>query len=329
MRRGMAQEPTDPPIGGIVPVGRVFISYVREDSSCIDWLQSTLEAASIPVWRDTEDLWPGEDWRTKIRQAITNDALVFVACFSRASVSRHKSYQNEELALAIEQFRLRRPGDPWFFPVRLDECDIPNYDIGGGRTLESIQHVDLFGDRSNEEVTRLISTIQRIPGWNPDTTAIQKRSRRPTIADIPWRIMAVLLAVVTLGIASFVASQILDGRGSRTVTGSVLCESGRPVVGVWIAASTGQVDSGFAHLGPPDVSGISSPIGATGTYSYRLPHGGSYAAHVGCGGTAQDWASANYSPLLSNPHVHLRCNDPISSASGATVRGQCIAAAVS
>jgi hypothetical protein len=89
-----------------------FISYVREDANHVDWLQSKLETARVPVWRDTADLWPGEDWRAKIRQAIQDDALVFVACFSRASLARHRSYQNEELALAIDEYRLRSPDIP-------------------------------------------------------------------------------------------------------------------------------------------------------------------------------------------------------------------------
>jgi hypothetical protein len=31
-------------------------------------------------------IWPGEDWRAKIRRVITGDALVFIALFSRASL---------------------------------------------------------------------------------------------------------------------------------------------------------------------------------------------------------------------------------------------------
>ena len=143
-------------------VGHAFISYVREDSRQVDGLQRTLQDAGIPVWRDTTDLWPGEDWRANIRRAITDNALVFVACFSHASVARGKSYQNEELALAIEQMRLRRPDDPWLIPVRLDECRIPEWDIGGGRTLTSIQRVDLFGDRSGDGAARLAGAILRI-----------------------------------------------------------------------------------------------------------------------------------------------------------------------
>src|SRR5712691_11063973 len=47
--------------------GHVFISYVRDDVSAVDLLQEKFEEASVPVWRDTSDLWPGEEWRSKIR----------------------------------------------------------------------------------------------------------------------------------------------------------------------------------------------------------------------------------------------------------------------
>jgi hypothetical protein len=146
------------------PPGHAFISYVREDSARVDRLQRTLEAAGIRVWRDTADLWPGEDWRMKIRHAITDNALVFIACFSLNSLAREKSYQNEELALAIDQLRLRRPDVPWLIPVRFDDCHIPDYNIGGGRTLASIQRAELFGDRYKREASRLVTTALRLLG---------------------------------------------------------------------------------------------------------------------------------------------------------------------
>jgi hypothetical protein len=142
--------------------GHAFLSYVREDSAKVAQLQALLQDAGIPVWRDTADLWPGEDWRAKIRHAITNDALVFLACFSSNSLVRDKSYQNEELALAIEQLRQRSPENPWLIPIRLDSCDIPDRDIGYGRTLRAIQHADLFDDYYEEGARRLIIVVKKI-----------------------------------------------------------------------------------------------------------------------------------------------------------------------
>jgi transcriptional regulator with XRE-family HTH domain len=321
--------------------GHAFISYVREDAHRIDRLQQALEAAGIPVWRDTAALWLGEDWRAKIRQAITDDALVFVACYSRASLQRRRSYQNEEIVLAIEQLRQRRPDDPWLIPVRLDECDIPDLDIGGGRTLTSIQRADLFGDRYDEELAKLIAAVSRILGRRTGPTARPRALAPPTPvgagrtgrswlkAGLTAKIAVVLLIAAALLVPGiYVLSRTLGGQSSTTVTGSVVCESGRPVVGVWIAASTGQDDSGFAHLGPPNPSGISYPIGSNGTYSYRLPHGGPYAVHVGCGGNARDWTSSNYSPLVSSRTVRLRCQDRSVSALGTNSRGRCLVTSV-
>jgi hypothetical protein len=143
--------------------GHVFISYVHEDRASVDKLQEILDSAGIPVWRDTEDLWPGEDWRLKIRRAITNESLTFIACFSKNSNARELTYQNEELVLAIEQLRKRPPGGtPWLIPIRLDDCVIPEYEIGAGRLLDSLQAVDLFGENRELAASRLIASIMRI-----------------------------------------------------------------------------------------------------------------------------------------------------------------------
>jgi hypothetical protein len=167
----------DEPEGDKV-AGHVFISYAREDSRSADELQQLLEGAGIPVWRDTADLWPGEDWRAKIRHAITGNALAFIACFSMTSLSRGKSYQNEELTLAIEQLRTRPPEDRWLIPVRLDECEIPDRDIGAGRTLTSIHHIDLFGDHFDDSRARLVEAVQRILKRHANVGVTTRRSSR-------------------------------------------------------------------------------------------------------------------------------------------------------
>lgn len=152
-------------VGGAGSGGmHAFLCYARQDTAAVDRLQAALEAAGVRVWRDTAQLWPGEDWREKIRQAITGDALAFVACFSRAGLARDKSYQHEELALAADEFRLRRPHVPWLIPVRMDDCEIPDLPLGGGRTLAHLQRADLFGEQREQETTRLVTAITRILG---------------------------------------------------------------------------------------------------------------------------------------------------------------------
>lgn len=137
----------------------VFLCYARVDAVEVDRLQAVLKAAGIMVWRDTDELWPGQDWRARIREAITENAVAFVACFSRAALARDKSFQYQELFLAADEFTTRRPDVPWLIPVRLDDCQIPAWPIGGGRTLRSLQYADLFGDQQERQTARLVQVI--------------------------------------------------------------------------------------------------------------------------------------------------------------------------
>jgi TIR domain len=168
------------------------MSYVREDSAQADRLYDALVTAGISVWRDTASLWPGQDWRQAIRRAITDSALVFIVCFSSKSIARTHSYQNEELLLAVEQLRLRHPGTPWLIPVRFDDCEIPDYDIGGGRTLSSIQRADLFGDDIDLATARLIATIFAIFRSNSVASPISERTSLHGSRDVLRRVCVAL-----------------------------------------------------------------------------------------------------------------------------------------
>lgn len=142
----------------------VFISYVREDSDAVDALCAILEAAQIPYWRDRSSLGPGDAWRAKIREAIRDGSLVFLACFSDNSRAKDRSYMNEELTLAIEEFRKMPPGRTWMIPVRFDEGNVPDWDLGAGRTLGDLNYCDLFGPRHVASAAGLVTTILRLTG---------------------------------------------------------------------------------------------------------------------------------------------------------------------
>jgi biotin carboxyl carrier protein len=166
--------------------GHAFLSYVREDSAHVDRLQQILEVADIPVWRDSVQLWPGQDWRAQIRSAITRDALAFLACFSQASVARAQSYQNEELNVAIEQLRLRPRHVTWLIPIRFDYCEIPDWDIGSGRTLQYLHYADLFGDRYHQNAERLVQVVRQILGHGREaegrSASVARKDRAPEIS---------------------------------------------------------------------------------------------------------------------------------------------------
>jgi hypothetical protein len=201
--------------------GRVFMSYVTEDSRAADRLRTALERAGIPVWHASEDLAPGADWRHAIRAAIADDAVVFLACFSRAGLARAVSYQREELNLAIEQSRQRSPEVPWLIPVRFDDCIVPDWDIGAGRTLRSLQYADLFGDRREAELARLVAFVRDAVGQQATIGIPSPPKRR-----LPGRPPRIAVAAAVLAVAAGVIAAILaasdgpgPGRGSMTVPG--------------------------------------------------------------------------------------------------------------
>jgi hypothetical protein len=142
--------------------GYAFLSYAREDAKAVDRIQERLHNEGVTVWRDINDLWPGQDWKTEIRKAITRGTLAFIAFFSQAAVRRTKSHMREELLLAVDEFRARPPGRPWLIPVRLEDCELPDLDLGMGRTLDSIQRVDLFGQARERQTDRLIATVAQL-----------------------------------------------------------------------------------------------------------------------------------------------------------------------
>lgn len=167
------------------PQGHAFISYVHEDSDLVDALEAFLEASGIRVWRDKNELWPGDEWKIEIRRAIQRNALAFIACFSEASTAKDRSYQNEELVLATEEYRLRRPGHPWLFPVRFSDIEPPPYDLGAGKTLDALQRTDLFGDTREPNLGRLAMSVSRVINPAAQATARPDPQRDSPAASMP------------------------------------------------------------------------------------------------------------------------------------------------
>lgn len=163
-----------------------FISYVNEDTEQVDGLCKVLEAAQIPYWRDRNDLPPGVNWKAKIRDAIRSGALVFIACFSENSRTKHKSVMNEELTLAVEEFRQMAPGVTWLIPVRLDDGPIPEWDLGAGRALGDLQYVSLFGDQYATEAVKLAAAVSLAMGTNsPDPATTRAAVEEAAEEDRP------------------------------------------------------------------------------------------------------------------------------------------------
>lgn len=164
----------------------VFISYVREDNEHVDKLCKLLEAAKIPYWRDRKDLGPGDAWKKKIRDAIQSGTAVFVACFSGRQRGKGPSYMNEEMTLAVEQFRLRPPNKTWLIPVRFDDGEIDEWELGAGRWLSDFNYADLFGDDYAANAVTLIASINDVLGGAaPDSTTVRASIEEAEASERP------------------------------------------------------------------------------------------------------------------------------------------------
>jgi hypothetical protein len=87
---------------------------------------------------------------------------------------------NAELRLAVDQIRLMKPGQVWLLPVRLDNCELPHFDIGNNRTLDSLQRIDLFGPNRDANLVRLTTAVKGILGTSAATPATAATAVSPS-----------------------------------------------------------------------------------------------------------------------------------------------------
>lgn len=140
----------------------VFISYCHENMSIVDRIYGELTSRGIKVWLDRNELIPGAAWKQAVQQAI-HQGDFFIACFSKASIARDQTYMSEELSLAVKKLRERPFDRVWFILVRLDECDIPDIDIGDGETLRDLHYVDLYKEWETgiQDLVKIIAVTQK------------------------------------------------------------------------------------------------------------------------------------------------------------------------
>jgi glycosyltransferase involved in cell wall biosynthesis len=117
----------------------VFISYAKEDEKIANRLYKDLKNIkkyNIEPWIDTENILPGQKWKTSISKAI-KDSSCFIALFSSNSISK-KGYVQKELKLAMDLLDEYPISEIFLIPIRLNRCE-PIDD-----KLQDIQWVDFF-----------------------------------------------------------------------------------------------------------------------------------------------------------------------------------------
>jgi|GEM_PF-3055826 len=147
-------------------LAHVFLSYVHENNSQVDRLKADLENAGVETWIDRYQIVPGKLWKREIRKAI-RDGAFFIACFSGEFKSRSYTPMHSELYIAIEELQNRAFEQDWFIPLKLTPCEIPDINVGAGRSLSDIQCLPMYPDW-DASVQRLIQSLSGVSLVPPD-----------------------------------------------------------------------------------------------------------------------------------------------------------------
>ena len=139
-------------------MSHAFISYVSEDMAIADYFEEILKKNGIKIWRDTNNLGAGARWKDHILEGIRAGGY-FLPLFTKKWLQRERTYANEELAIAIEELRMRPRDNVWFIPIRVDDCQIPDRPIGGGERMSDIQRVDIGLLGWGKGLTKLLTAL--------------------------------------------------------------------------------------------------------------------------------------------------------------------------
>ena len=131
----------------------VFLSYASSDKQRVQKLFSLLSANGIEVWLDRADLQTSEEYMDVIHKAIRG-SRAFMVCMSKAWLRRGR-YAKQELEFALKVAERRKN---FVFPVKLESSRMPT-------TLSEFHFVELFGDHSKENLTKLVFQLRnRVKG---------------------------------------------------------------------------------------------------------------------------------------------------------------------
>lgn len=127
----------------------IFINYAREDASHADSVYEFLKIHAHAPWMDRRDIFPGEEFDYAIAAALKK-ADFFLSILSPRSVNK-RGYLRKEMKLAAESALRLLPGDLYFLPLVVEDCE-------GPPELARFQRLETSDPRWTE---RLLAAIDR------------------------------------------------------------------------------------------------------------------------------------------------------------------------
>jgi hypothetical protein len=139
-----------------------FLSYVHQNTVEVDRLQADLEEDGIVVWRDVDQLFPGDNIKTVITRAIRDQSFAFISCFSAERAERGGTMANRELATAVDVLQ-DHTASSWFIPVTFDNTPLPDVHLGPIHGhISGILRANLYGPRRDAELIKLRTALHRL-----------------------------------------------------------------------------------------------------------------------------------------------------------------------
>jgi len=125
----------------------VFISYNSKSEDFAELVKEKLEKESIQVWKDTNQIEAGKEWRNEIDRGLLNCDIVIVLLNQLSTKSPYVTY---EWAFALGNGKT-------IIPVLIEDCEIHP-------RIEILQYFDFRNSKRPWE--RLIERIKKIPKSN-------------------------------------------------------------------------------------------------------------------------------------------------------------------
>jgi tetratricopeptide (TPR) repeat protein len=181
---------------------RVALIYMVEERTQgkIAELYEQLQACGIEVFLFSKDMPAVESHEAEMHRQITNADSVII-CYSD-HFEKGKGYRHQEVRIALKEQKLRPPGNAYLLPIRLDDCQIPDY-LSEPRMLnyfhrdhfEGIVHwgLSVRRDQLLEEGRNIEAFTYDLPQRTPETgfpgdvPRLTNRTGSPEVWNVPYR----------------------------------------------------------------------------------------------------------------------------------------------
>lgn len=144
----------------------VFIANVSENNKFATELHSFLERHGIKCFQYTIDLLPGDNIKQETKKNIEESDHCII-CFSKEFNARKKSDMHREIYIAIGDTYQRKPNSGYLIPVRVNDCNIEDYEINATTSMKDLWCPD-FSKNSDKARQALLN---KILGLRPESSA--------------------------------------------------------------------------------------------------------------------------------------------------------------